>query len=624
MKHFWILLSLVTLSTSAFAEGVKHPPKQTVPGGSQRLLLPTTTFINGSDSCATPDVITGFGPHVFDNGLATTGAEGQTEPLCLAFTFTAIDQDVWFTWMAPSTGTATLDICSSGSTVDTKVAVYSGAGCPTGPAIGCNDDACVGLQTIVAFPCVGGSSYAFQVGTYPGAGGGTGSFVLAVGAGPGNDACGSAQPIAGVGPHFYDTALATTGAEGQANARCFIFGVAGITSDVWFTWTAGATGWVAVDACAGGTHDMKIAVYAGGGCPAAEPIICDDDACGTIGANARAPFLATSGQTYLFQIGSYPGQFGGPGSFSVSPFTPGVGDECAAPIDITGSGPFNFDNSFGVTGQQGQNEALCANEMITFDLWYRWTSFCTSNVTLSLCAGTSLDSKIAAYVGSTCPAGSALACNDDFCAPGGPSQITFAATLGQTYMLQIGLWPGEVPGIGAFTITTGCPSPVGIVYCNGDGVMPHTACPCGNNSAPMDKVGCLWSSGLGGSLRATGVSSLTDDGDGSASVLLTGSAMPSSSCLYFQGTTQLSGGNGTVFGDGLRCAGGTILRLDTDTNVGGTSTYPNLSQPLPISVRGAVTTPGTRTYQAWFRNAAAFCTASTFNLTNGVELTWTF
>jgi hypothetical protein len=35
-----------------------------------------------------------------------------------------------------------------------------------------------------------------------------------------------------------------------------------------------------------------------------------------------------------------------------------------------------------------------------------------------------------------------------------------------------------------------------------------------------------------------------------------------------------------------------------------------------------VTAPGVRTYQAWYRNAAAFCTASTFNLTNGVQLTW--
>jgi hypothetical protein len=39
-------------------------------------------------------------------------------------------------------------------------------------------------------------------------------------------------------------------------------------------------------------------------------------------------------------------------------------------------------------------------------------------------------------------------------------------------------------------------------------------------------------------------------------------------------------------------------------------------------VTGAVAAPVTRVYQAWFRNAAAFCTPATFNLTNGVAVEW--
>ena len=41
-----------------------------------------------------------------------------------------------------------------------------------------------------------------------------------------------------------------------------------------------------------------------------------------------------------------------------------------------------------------------------------------------------------------------------------------------------------------------------------------------------------------------------------------------------------------------------------------------------VSVKGLITAPGTRTYQVWYRNAAAFCTASTFNLSNGVSIVW--
>jgi hypothetical protein len=90
--------------------------------------------------------------------------------------------------------------------------------------------------------------------------------------------------------------------------------------------------------------------------------------------------------------------------------------------------------------------------------------------------------------------------------------------------------------------------------------------------------------------------------------------------LYFQGTTQIAAGAGVAFGDGLRCAGGTVIRLGTKTNVGGSSSYPSGSQS--ISVRGNDVAGNLRTYQCWYRNAAAFCTASTFNLTNGLQITW--
>lgn len=97
--------------------------------------------------------------------------------------------------------------------------------------------------------------------------------------------------------------------------------------------------------------------------------------------------------------------------------------------------------------------------------------------------------------------------------------------------------------------------------------------------------------------------------------------MPNTSCLYFQGTTQQSGGAGIVFGDGLRCVGGNILRLGTQSNSNGASQYPGAGDP-PISVRGLVGAPGVRTYQVWYRNSAPFCTPATFNLSNGVSIVW--
>jgi len=150
-------------------------------------------------------------------------------------------------------------------------------------------------------------------------------------------------------------------------------------------------------------------------------------------------------------------------------------------------------------------------------------------------------------------------------------------------------------------------------FCFGDG--SATACPCGNFGATGN--GCASSVAPGGAnLAASGVSSISND-----SLVLAGSSMPNSSALYFQGTAQQNGGLGTTFGDGLRCAGGSIIRLATKFNVGGASQFPVGGDPT-VSVRGLVASPGKRTYQVWYRNAAAFCTPGTFNLTNGLEVTW--
>lgn len=158
------------------------------------------------------------------------------------------------------------------------------------------------------------------------------------------------------------------------------------------------------------------------------------------------------------------------------------------------------------------------------------------------------------------------------------------------------------------------PGATGTAFCFGDG--SGTACPCGNHSAPGAGEGCLSSVGAGGRIAAAGNASLSND-----TIVLTGSGMPNSSALYFQGTSRQNGGLGSVFGDGLRCAGGSIQRLGTKINAGGTSQYP-AGGDASVSVRGLVTSPGIRTYQIWYRNAAPFCSAATFNLTNGVELNW--
>jgi hypothetical protein len=159
-----------------------------------------------------------------------------------------------------------------------------------------------------------------------------------------------------------------------------------------------------------------------------------------------------------------------------------------------------------------------------------------------------------------------------------------------------------------------CSPAPGASFCAGDG--SGTACPCANTGG-ADR-GCANSvNPSGAELVGAGSASLAND-----TLVLTGNGMPDSTCLYFQGNSMQSAGAGTVFGDGVRCAAGSILRLGTAVNASGASSYPSGSQQS-VSARGNVTSSGAiRYYQVWYRNAAAFCTPSTFNTSNGYAVTW--
>jgi hypothetical protein len=151
-------------------------------------------------------------------------------------------------------------------------------------------------------------------------------------------------------------------------------------------------------------------------------------------------------------------------------------------------------------------------------------------------------------------------------------------------------------------------------FCFGDG--SGTACTCGNASVPEHREGCLHSQGIGGKMTALGASDATAD-----TFQLVGTGVPDSIGMFIQGTMRINGGDGVVFGDGLRCVGGSVLRLRAKPIVGGTVRYPEAGE-TPISQLGGLVPGDVRSYQLWFRNAAAFCTVYTWNLTNGIETTW--
>src|SRR5690349_16721957 len=142
------------------------------------LCLALQVRAQGSDDCATPTVFSGQGTYAFDSTNATTGTQGQSSCTNL----NGITHDVWFSWTAPIDGYAIVSLCG-GAGFDTEIAAYDGTGCPSGNAIVCDDDSC-SVQSEIGFDVTSGSPYTLQIGSWPGASGGAGSFTITIGPPP--------------------------------------------------------------------------------------------------------------------------------------------------------------------------------------------------------------------------------------------------------------------------------------------------------------------------------------------------------------------------------------------------------------------------------------------------------
>jgi glucose/arabinose dehydrogenase len=187
---------------------------------------------------------------------------------------------------------------------------------------------------------------------------------------------------------------------------------------------------------------------------------------------------------------------------------------------------------------------------------------------------------------------------------------------GPTYAYEIALTVTDSAGLSGEDHVFLHPACTPVVVCAGDG--SGTACPCGNTGALGH--GCENSLGTGGGrLDASGSARVGND-----TLLLSATALPPTTfALFFQGDALTQNGSGSVFGDGLRCAGGNVRRLATRMSAAGACAIGAPVGDAPVSTTGALTSAGgVRYYQAWYRNSAAFCTSATFNLTNALRITW--
>ena len=103
-------------------------------------------------------------------------------------------------------------------------------------------------------------------------------------------------------------------------------------------------------------------------------------------------------------------------------------------------------------------------------------------------------------------------------------------------------------------------------------------------------------------------------------LLIATNLMPPSGgiCIFVQGNAIIAR---TPFGAGLRCFSGALLRIGVRPIVTGTSM---LGMPVTagVSVLGGITSPGAYNYAVYYRDVGTTACPQTFNVTNGLKVTW--
>ena len=435
-----------------------------------------TTFVIGpsNDAFANRTVIgsvSSYSETTYNHGATKEGGE----PGFIASRWTG--KTLWWSWTAPSTGQ--FEVTTEGSmrqfansntpaTLDTVLGVYTGTAFPL-TAVGNNDDVDLTkgiLTSRVIVNAVAGTTYQITVagGTY----GSTEDWLKQAAQGEvkltvrpfqkaANDNLAQAITVGASLPAFFETSNLglgiQTGEPGTANSPTDPnYDTARSKGTAWWKWTAPTT--ARYHAATGGLYETDnaentiLSVYSG---PASAPtfgalslIAWDTDSAGA--GYSLVSFNATAGQTYYFQAGS---ETRGKLHFLLAP-TP-ANDHFAAATLLHGASVTTTGHNLGATFEtsepnidEGFLPKYTGTPPSARSVWWRWTAPATGSVSVDT-LGSGIFSVMAIYTGSSLGSLNQIVKSDwtgrdpynGEQPRGGCAQVSFAATAGQTYFIQV-------------------------------------------------------------------------------------------------------------------------------------------------------------------------------------------
>lgn len=123
-------------------------------------------------------------------------------------------------------------------------------------------------------------------------------------------------------------------------------------------------------------------------------------------------------------------------------------NNCASAQPIVGFGTYAFDNTAANT--DGPHD--CNGNPVRKDVWFDFLAPMTDGYKVSLCGGTTLDTRLAVYDGLDCINFPLIECNVSACVSA-QSQVSFLGLAGQHYLIRVGSRQVGTSGMGTFDIT---------------------------------------------------------------------------------------------------------------------------------------------------------------------------
>jgi hypothetical protein len=321
----------------------------------------------------------------------------------------------------------------------------------------------------ITVPTSGASFNLTVIASAPGKVSATNTVTFTIRQAPPNDNFANAIVIPAGGGSFVGTNVNATFQNSEPDA-CGIGG----GKTIWWRWTAPQNQIVTISTL-GSDFDTVLSVYTGGSVGALTSVNCNDDVPGSVFAS-EVIFQAVAGTTYRIAVDGF---FGAEGiiALSLAETPPITNNDFAERAPILGVNRTIRASNFGATAEGGE-PFHCGSDGRA-SVWWTWTAPSNVAVTIST-VGSTYDTILAVYTGSSFGALNDVACNDDRLFPViVSSEVNFNAVNGITYQIAVDgysdgfiteqgnitlslvttpandLFNNRIPLVGAFAATTG-------------------------------------------------------------------------------------------------------------------------------------------------------------------------